>query len=64
MVFDGYCDDDTNVEVCNWDGGDCCDDTSIKIKCSACECLEPSQWNDNTCDEYRGFICEKEGTTG
>ena len=71
-VNDGYCDDFNNREDCAWDGGDCCGD-NVKTEvfeydgtttptCSACECLQPFRWNDNTCEEYRRFICEKEVT--
>ena len=68
----GYCDDESNTKECAWDGGDCCGDGLYeKVKtenhlgdptCSSCECLEPSRWNDDNCDEFRRFICEKEGT--
>jgi hypothetical protein len=27
QVGDGYCDEDSNTELCNWDGGDCCEST-------------------------------------
>ena len=65
----GYCQDEFNTEECNWDGGDCCgdnvktlDNNGVDKTCTACECLEPSKWNDNTCEEFRKFICEKEVT--
>ena len=61
LIADGICDDESNTEECKWDGGDCCGDV-IMAECSACECLEPFRWNDNNCDEFRRFICEKEGT--
>merc|ERR1712151_529550 len=39
---DGNCDDNNNVESCEYDGGDCCG-TSVKTKfCTKCECLDPS----------------------
>ena len=60
-VANGYCNDASNTEECNWDGGDCCGDEVVMTECSVCECLEPSRWNDNTCEEFRRFICEKEG---
>ena len=28
LVRDGICDDATNNEACEWDGGDCCDDNA------------------------------------
>ena len=30
-VGDGYCDDETNSENCNYDGGDCCWDKGLEI---------------------------------
>ena len=64
---DGFCDDGNNNEECKWDGGDCCGDDVVVTACSACECLEPLRWNffkwnDDNCDEFRKFICEKDGT--
>ena len=28
-IGDGYCDDDNNNDACQFDGGDCCDQTTI-----------------------------------
>ena len=39
---DGYCDDATNVEVCDWDGGDCCGPLTLKEYCNECLCLDPN----------------------
>ena len=39
---DNYCDDENNVESCDWDGGDCCGDNVVSTYCSACECLDPN----------------------
>ena len=61
LIANGICNDESNTEECKWDGGDCCGDV-VMTKCSACECLESFGWNDNTCEEFRRFICEKEGT--
>ena len=61
-INNGICDDEFNNEECNLDGGDCCGDDVVMTECSTCECLEPFKWNDDNCDEYRRFICEKEGT--
>ena len=36
---DGYCDDNLNNYVCNFDGGDCCRNTSIFTYCSDCSCI-------------------------
>ena len=59
QIGDGICNDESNTEECKWDGGDCCGIVDMS-KCSACECREPSRWNDNSCEDFRRFICEKE----
>ena len=61
QIGNGICNDELNNEECKWDGGDCCGIVGM-AQCSACECLEPFRWNDDNCDEFRRFICEKEGT--
>ena len=38
-VGDGYCDDETNIAACNYDGGDCCGSCIITEYCSNCDCL-------------------------
>ena len=62
QIRDGICNDVNNNEECKWDGGDCCGDDVVMTECLACECLEPFRWNDNDCEEFMNFICEKEGT--
>ena len=37
-IGNGFCDDATNNEVCEWDGGDCCGDNVNTDYCIACEC--------------------------
>ena len=44
---DGYCDDDNNVEGCEFDGGDCCGTNVDKTFCNKCECLEEDGGGDN-----------------
>ena len=68
QIRNGICNDVNNNEKCKWDGGDCCGDNvrSVnddgEITCTDCDCLEPFRWNDDNCDEFRRFICEKEET--
>ena len=62
QIGNGKCDDDVNTEEFKWDEGDCCGNHVNTAFCTVCECLEPSRWNDDNCDEFRRFICEKEGT--
>ena len=37
---DGFCDDETNTEECDFDGGDCCLEEPITTACQECECHE------------------------
>ena len=39
LYNDGYCDDELNNYVCNFDGGDCCRNTSSFQYCSDCSCI-------------------------
>ena len=39
-VNDGVCDDATNVEICNFDGGDCCLEYILDAICDKCICYE------------------------
>merc|ERR1711976_153641 len=38
---DGYCDDDNNNELCQYDSGDCCTDTE-NLYCQTCGCIDPN----------------------
>lgn len=38
-VGDGYCNDETNNEECNYDGGDCCGSCINTLYCSECQCV-------------------------
>ena len=37
-IGDGICDDQTNNEDCNYDGGDCCIENPNVDYCNDCEC--------------------------
>ena len=39
LIGDGYCDDDTNNMICNYDGGDCCFSVVNTAYCEKCQCL-------------------------
>ena len=40
LVGDGYCNDETNIAACNYDGGDCCYNSCIVTnKCTNCSCI-------------------------
>ena len=34
LVGDGFCNEETNNEICNFDGGDCCGDCVNKDHCT------------------------------
>ena len=39
MIYDGYCNDETNMLAeCDYDGGDCCLDEIDDLKCDECIC--------------------------
>ena len=38
-VANGFCNDETNIPECNFDGGDCCGSCVKKTFCSTCTCL-------------------------
>ena len=44
-IGDGYCDDETNIPKCNYDGGDCCGDSVDKSRCKVCKCSTISDTN-------------------
>ena len=39
QVNDGYCNDENNNAICNYDGGDCCLSKLNTDHCSACVCF-------------------------
>ena len=39
-IGDGWCDDETNNEGCDFDGGDCCLDEIYTDYCLECLCYE------------------------
>ena len=39
-IGDGWCDDETNNEDCDFDGGDCCLDEIFADYCIECLCYE------------------------
>ena len=40
VIGDGYCDDEANTELHNYDGGDCCGPCVVTDRCSNCTCLD------------------------
>ena len=39
LANDGYCDDEANIEECNYDFGDCCDYENDFSACQDCICI-------------------------
>ena len=39
LVSDGLCNDETNIQECNYDGGDCCGYNVNKNHCTECTCF-------------------------
>ena len=40
---DGFCDDETNISDCDWDGGDCCREVPFNDFCTECMCKDPEE---------------------
>ena len=59
-VGDGFCNDATNNEECNYDGGDCCGFCVIKDYCSECECLEGESGSMNINPLINNGFCNEE----
>ena len=55
-VGDGFCDDATNNEVCNYDGGDCCLSDVMTTYCIECLCLEGGNSTTTTTSPHEGNI--------
>ena len=39
LISDGYCNDDTNIVECGYDGGDCCGSCINTEYCTNCSCI-------------------------
>lgn len=42
---DGLCDDTSNIEECNFDGGDCCLSLINNLHCTECFCFEDESYH-------------------
>jgi len=73
-IGDNYCDDENNNAACQFDGGDCCNNSAPNWDwyCSACQCLQQAScvdlggvenWvGDNYCDdENNNAACQFDG---
>jgi len=57
---DNYCDDENNNEECEYDGGDCCNNTmdGWDNYCDACECKDPNAGTSECDDELSTEECQ------
>ena len=39
LVYNGFCNDETNLAACNYDGGDCCGYNITSEHCTECTCF-------------------------
>ena len=62
-VGDGYCNDESNNEECNYDGGDCCGSCIVTNLCSECSCLGNVTGNGDTSRSIGDGICNDETNT-
>ena len=57
-VGDGYCDDVTNNNECNYDGGDCCLDTVNTQYCTECICHDENVTGPTTMEVTGSTVTE------
>ena len=50
LIYNGHCNDETNNEACDYDGGDCCKNVNTE-HCSECKCF-----HQETCAANPGFL--------
>jgi hypothetical protein len=67
-IGDGFCDDETNTEICQFDGGDCCGSNVNTQYCIECVCksslgCDKDFWiGDGFCDdETNTEVCQFDG---
>ena len=56
LIGDGFCNDETNNENCNYDGGDCCVNVNTD-HCSECKCY----LNENCALEFIPYMVVGDG---
>ena len=55
-IGNGFCNDETNNEECNYDGGDCCKLPVNKDLCSNCECSKLKPFYDFLCSLFQDVL--------
>ena len=63
LIGDGDCNDESNNEECNYDGGDCCGSCIVTNLCSECSCLGNVTGNGETSRSIGDGICNDETNT-
>ena len=70
LVSDGFCNDETNIPECNYDGGDCCGYNVSTKNCIECTCfieetcfsgVHPLVGNGFCNNETNNFDCNYDG---
>ena len=57
ITNDGYCDDEANIEECNYDYGDCCYWENDFSLCQDCYCKTPPlNYTEEFCDNFRALF--------
>ena len=57
ITNDGYCDDEANIEECNYDFGDCCHWENDFSLCQDCFCKTPPlNYTEEFCDNFRALF--------
>ena len=63
MVGDGYCNDETNNQQCNYDQGDCCGSCVNTNHCIECDCIGNFTNNQATNPSIGNGFCEDDTNT-
>ena len=63
LKANGFCEDETNNEVCDYDGGDCCGINVYTSQCSVCECLDPNYGGGSSGEKENSKIKDNKLTT-
>ena len=54
MVRNGFCNDETNIAACYYDGGDCCGHNVNVDHCSQCNCFYKETCDAGVTNDYVG----------
>jgi hypothetical protein len=60
LVGNGFCNDDTNIAECDYDGGDCCGYCVVTDHCEDCACLGNIKGDEVTSPLVGDGVCNEE----